>query len=1159
MLNCAKLSGKGSDLARYYAAEYYADQDGGAMVVHGKLARALNLADGQKIDAKIAARLLDGRQADGVQITTTKRRKNRTNGYDLTLSPDKSVSVRALTDARLVAAHERAATATMQIIESRYIRGRDASGTGEPGAGCWLSVTDNISRNGDPHLHTHAVLLNVAAHNGWLAALDGNEIMRADRIKLMGELYRQELRREVEQLGYTTSDTKDGWRLDCVSHDLCRELSTRRVEIEAAKARAGANIGDTIALSERDRQRFGVAGGEVIAKGQRQHRTYNGKVGVTDYLTIKAENGQTIAVDIAHSDKAAWALSRANKAELDPVAERARWRELIANSHTSSAAERARAARELAKWRKGASYSIRAEHQRKGGAQDERQAWEQAAERATQRQAWASREAIVLEYMRETRGVDLATAERRFAAAIQHGAILTSAKAPRGRLPQLYTSRELRQADLYCLTASERHAHAATIRADAAALVAAAQKADPAGVKLSDEQRAAVTAILSRRAGVIPVQGDAGAGKTTMMRALKQSADLAGIEVIGMSVAGKAAQTLEAASGIKSDTVAAALEHEPEPGSKPRIIVIDEASMLGSRDGQELLKRAAANGDKVVMIGDKWQLTSPDAGRPFDRQVERAEQRGDLIRLGENRRQKDPTLALAVADCKRGQTGDAIGRLDAAGRLREIADRAKRHATIAADYRRGDLVLTTTRLDRDALNAGIRQGEKAAGRITDERAIVASYKDDDGIKREKPLVIGIGDRVVFRETNARAGLNNGETGTVIQTKGGIVVKHDDGREIAIGDKYRSIDYGYALTTHAAQGQTASRVLIDAPTSGVMEDARAAYVQISRAKDDATIYTDSRPDLIESASKRTTPADTIEATPTADRTQPGAAVTTNNDPRPAQQPERKKETAHMTRDNDGMPGHRSDLGGNNIGEAIGDTIGSLFEDMTRAGARGAGAFGERGADKAAAAWDARKQTNPPREEKRQEKQQAQPQKTNDPHQRPTEKPLTITGGREHDDFVKTSREEMATNEKNIGHQRREFLGNVQKAGGNAENAKGFYSHLQTRGDIPERDKADILNAYAGKFTDDRDCRRQSMHYKFENKDYAINEAASRTGGQPEPAHAPIPAESRNAKDDRRQENYREDAPKNVRAAQAQHASKTGEACQNDRGGGGGAER
>jgi ATP-dependent exoDNAse (exonuclease V) alpha subunit len=57
-------------------------------------------------------------------------------------------------------------------------------------------------------------------------------------------------------------------------------------------------------------------------------------------------------------------------------------------------------------------------------------------------------------------------------------------------------------------------------------------------------------------------------------------------------------------------------------------------------------------------------------------------------------------------------------------------------------------------------------------------------------------------------------------------------------------EFRQFDHGYAVTSHSSQGLTAGRVLanIDTDSSRNLINSRLAYVAISRASDDARVYT-----------------------------------------------------------------------------------------------------------------------------------------------------------------------------------------------------------------------------------------------------------------------------------------------------------------------------
>jgi ATP-dependent exoDNAse (exonuclease V) alpha subunit len=70
----------------------------------------------------------------------------------------------------------------------------------------------------------------------------------------------------------------------------------------------------------------------------------------------------------------------------------------------------------------------------------------------------------------------------------------------------------------------------------------------------------------------------------------------------------------------------------------------------------------------------------------------------------------------------------------------------------------------------------------------------------------------------------------------------VVVKLDSGQTVSVPvKKYDGLRIGYAVTTHKGQGTTVERAYI--MTGGTMTDRALSYVQGSRVRDAAHIYTD----------------------------------------------------------------------------------------------------------------------------------------------------------------------------------------------------------------------------------------------------------------------------------------------------------------------------
>src|SRR5258708_3285578 len=161
---------------------------------------------------------------------------------------------------------------------------------------------------------------------------------------------------------------------------------------------------------------------------------------------------------------------------------------------------------------------------------------------------------------------------------------------------------------------------------------------------------------------------------------------------------------------------------------------------------------------------------------------------------------------------------------------------------------------------------GVKKGEYARVQSVDRKENTLTVAFSDGreltydplrlsgvsVYREEERQFAAGDRIQFRAPFADKRVANGELGTIEQIEDGkYSMNLDNGRKINIdSNAFRHLDHGYALTSHSSQGQTVDRVLIHADThqSEMLLNRRMGYVALSRARDEATIYTNSASEL-----------------------------------------------------------------------------------------------------------------------------------------------------------------------------------------------------------------------------------------------------------------------------------------------------------------------
>lgn len=142
-------------------------------------------------------------------------------------------------------------------------------------------------------------------------------------------------------------------------------------------------------------------------------------------------------------------------------------------------------------------------------------------------------------------------------------------------------------------------------------------------------------------------------------------------------------------------------------------------------------------------------------------------------------------------------------------------------------------------------------------RTDDDRAVNYDPHRLQGVTlyREAERDFSKGDRVQMTAPDRDHGVPNRELGTVerMERGGRMDVRWDSGRTSSFeAGERRHLDYGYAVTSHSSQGQTADRVLVHVETERASEqlvNRRLAYVAVSRGRHDARIYTDDKTKLV----------------------------------------------------------------------------------------------------------------------------------------------------------------------------------------------------------------------------------------------------------------------------------------------------------------------
>src|SRR5207244_13645315 len=119
-----------------------------------------------------------------------------------------------------------------------------------------------------------------------------------------------------------------------------------------------------------------------------------------------------------------------------------------------------------------------------------------------------------------------------------------------------------------------------------------------------------------------------------------------------------------------------------QQAAKGVVILVDEASQLGTRDMLRIFDVAEAVNARVLLVGDKRQHRSVTAGEPLKLLEE--ESGVPVAEVTEILRQQGDYKKAAKA-LSEGRTREAFERLDKLGWIREVPD-ADRYQQLSAAY-----------------------------------------------------------------------------------------------------------------------------------------------------------------------------------------------------------------------------------------------------------------------------------------------------------------------------------------------------------------------------------------------------------------------------------------------------------------------------------------
>ena len=187
---------------------------------------------------------------------------------------------------------------------------------------------------------------------------------------------------------------------------------------------------------------------------------------------------------------------------------------------------------------------------------------------------------------------------------------------------------------------------------------------------LSQEQKAAVSSILTTPDRVFSFRGVAGAGKTTALREVQRGLSEASHPVFAITPTTSAARVLRNQGFPQATTVEDFLRNAESRGVLQNAVVIcDEAGLKCNRQGAQLLRLAEKYDMRVLLVGDVRQNVSVEAG-DFLRVLEAHSKLG-RCQVGQIHRQIPDDYRTAITKMAGGNVREGLEDLDRMNWIRE--------------------------------------------------------------------------------------------------------------------------------------------------------------------------------------------------------------------------------------------------------------------------------------------------------------------------------------------------------------------------------------------------------------------------------------------------------------------------------------------------------
>lgn len=768
--------------ASYYedsADDYYA-KDGSSSSWQGIGAKTFKLKGA--VDSEKFRMLLAGNTDLGNSTSTddTAKRSVRSStrldsnlriGVDFTFSAPKSLSMQSLIgmDKNIITAHDKAVKRALEIAEKKAEARKKINGKSS------VEKTKNLiiakfrhetSRERDPQLHTHAIIMNLTQRSdGRWCALRNDEIIKMT--KYLGAVYRSELALNLQKMGYSLGDEGKGFfELAHITKQQIDGFSKRSDQIERLLEKQGLTRQSATA-EQKQRATMQTRSPKVATARDeilKEWRATAKELGINfDHLSYSKEGGKegkkeseiatnSVSITLSKVEKLE-AAKRAVRFAINHLTEREsviKERELlnIAIKHAMGAARLSDMRTELHRYIKSGSL-IR-----------EEALYRPVNQAAISSSQDKSAKAWVDELT--TQGRTKTEARKYVKEAIKQGRLIKSEVR--------YTTQKAldREKKILQIEHEGRNTIEPIMPSDIA-------KKQLAPTNLNSGQKQAALLMLTTTNRIVGIQGFAGTGKSHMLSTAKKMIEENGYNIKALAPYGSQVKALKTL-GIEAKTLASFLCSKDKNIDSRSIIVIDEAGVIPTRQMERTLKLIEKTNARAVLLGDIAQTKAIEAGKPFD-QLQKVGM--STAQMQQIERQKQLLLKEAV---ELAAIGDTTASLKLISNITEIKNEEKRLQSIVTDYmalppadRDKTIIVSGTNIARRYINREIRAKLKSTGEIDIKGAVFDTLTNKDTTEAERGYskYYHIGDIIIPEKDYPKIGLKQNELYEVIDNGSGL--------------------------------------------------------------------------------------------------------------------------------------------------------------------------------------------------------------------------------------------------------------------------------------------------------------------------------------------------------------------------------------------------